>query len=94
MLRAQLGLAPKAIADWWTQLQTADPAQREAMVEAVGKTRSRAGGGAVTNAASGTGAADAAVADDAAVGAAEADGAATPRRSRRRRRRRFRGPAA
>jgi poly(A) polymerase len=98
MLRARLGLAPKAIADWWTQLQSAEPAQREAMVDAVGKTRGRAGGAPAASATSATsatsdgGAVESAAAGEAAdAGAAEGEGA-TPRRSRRRRRRRFRGP--
>lgn len=89
MLRAQLGLAPKAIADWWTRLQDVDEGQREAMADALGLQRSRAPG---AQAAESGGAEAAAPSDSEDAGNVAADGAeAAPRRSRRRRRRRFRG---
>jgi poly(A) polymerase len=40
LLRAEFGLAPKDMAQWWTKLQDVQPAQREEMAEALaGSTR-------------------------------------------------------
>jgi poly(A) polymerase len=77
MLRAQLGLAPAGIAEWWTQLQATEPAERAALVDALARQRGARAGAAQPS-----------TAGDAADGAAEAP----PRGGRRRRRRRrYRG---
>jgi poly(A) polymerase len=97
MLRAQLGLAPKAIADWWTELQAAEPDRRVAMVDALGRTRTRQASTATAGAESAVGrpAADpvAEGADAAPLPAGEEDAAASQRPRRRRRRRRYHGTA-
>jgi poly(A) polymerase len=81
MLRAQLGLAPAEIADFWTRLQEAAPEQRPAMLDALAKPRgSRAG-------------ASQAAAEEDSAAEVEAGAAAPAAAHRRRRRRRFRGPA-
>ncbi len=82
MLRAELGLAPAEIANWWTQLQATEPEQRAAMLDALARSR--------------TTRAPSQVADEGSAGSAAADGDAaqgSPRTRRRRRRRRYRGPA-
>jgi poly(A) polymerase len=95
LLRAQLGLAPREIAHWWTELQAAGPERRNVMVDAIGKTRGKAAGGAASGAATRAAAEPsppAEAGEDATAEAVAGDEAAVPRRSRRRRRRRFRGP--
>jgi poly(A) polymerase len=87
MLRAQLGLAPAEIADFWTRLQEAAPEQRPAMMDALAKPR----GGARPSAGAAASAAPSAAESAAVEG--EAGAAAPPAAHRRRRRRRFRGPA-
>jgi poly(A) polymerase len=90
MLRAQLGLAPAEIADFWTRLQEAAPEQRPAMMDAFSKPRgARSSASAATSAAAG---ATTSAVPSTAEGAAPEDEAA-PAAHRRRRRRRFRGPA-
>jgi poly(A) polymerase len=37
LLRADAGLAPREIADWWTRLQAAAPEERETMVDGLGR---------------------------------------------------------
>jgi poly(A) polymerase len=83
LLRAQVGMAQAAIAEWWTEVQQATPERRDAMANALpgGSTQSAT---AHRSATSGT-------ADGADV-ASSADGAA-PVRKRRRRRRGGRGRA-
>jgi poly(A) polymerase len=91
MLRSKLGLAPKAIAEWWTQLQSADEVQRIAMADAVGRQRGRATEGTsagTAHAAPATAAVEGLAAEESAT-----EEAGAPRRSRRRRRRRFHGSA-
>ncbi len=44
LLRAQIGMAPKATADWWTRLQEVGPEERERMVEKL--ERAHGSGGA------------------------------------------------
>jgi len=83
-LRARLGLAPAAIARWWTELQAAAPEQRAAMVDALGRSRSSRRG--EPEATAGTPDAPGVAVE---AGAAQPD--ATPRPRRRRRRRRFHG---
>jgi poly(A) polymerase len=43
LLRAQVGMAPRAVADWWTALQAAAPAQRNEMVMALEAARGQRG---------------------------------------------------
>ena len=43
-LRAEFGMADKAIVDWWVRLQSADPEQRATMSEALGRNGSAAEG--------------------------------------------------
>lgn len=83
VLRAQLGLAPRAIADWWTQLQSADHEQRISMADAIARQRSRG-----TQVARGEPGGEDAEAGAGSAPAGEAAGgeSAAPRRSRRRRR--------
>ncbi len=83
LLRAELGLAPREIAAWWTQLQDMRPEEREAMLDRLPRSRPMP----ATSTAGGDGDA----ADGSTDGGSEADGA--PRRRTRRRRRRFRGSA-
>jgi poly(A) polymerase len=82
LLRAQLGLAPAAIARWWTELQEASAEQRLAMVDALARQRSSHRGESA-GATSAEGAA--------APGTDTAQGEAPRRSRRRRRRRRFHG---
>jgi len=86
LLRAELGLAPREIAAWWTQLQDLRPEEREAMLDRLPRTRPMP---AATSSSGGDGDGD--TADGTAEAGSEADGA--PRRRTRRRRRRFRGTA-
>jgi poly(A) polymerase len=85
LLRAQLGLAPREIATWWTQLQELPPEERVAMLDRLPRTRAMPASESAPGRA----------ADD-AEGVEASDGesgtSASPRRSRRRRRR-FRGTA-
>jgi poly(A) polymerase len=39
LLRAEQGLAPQAMADWWTHLQEAGTEEREQMIDALGRER-------------------------------------------------------
>jgi poly(A) polymerase len=94
LLRAQVGMAQPAIAQWWTDVQAAAPEQRDAMANAL-----PAGGGrGAANRVGGDGgsAADVSGADSGDAGAADpSDGNAPARRGRRRRGgRRRRRPAA
>ncbi len=43
-LRAQIGLAPREMAEWWTRLQAATPAERAHLVDALVKRRAGAEG--------------------------------------------------
>jgi poly(A) polymerase len=43
LLRAQVGMAPREVADWWTALQAAAPAQRNEMVMALEAARGQRG---------------------------------------------------
>ena len=43
LLRAQVGMAPREVADWWTALQAAAPAQRNEMVMALEAVRGQRG---------------------------------------------------
>jgi poly(A) polymerase len=43
LLRAQVGMAPRDVADWWTALQAASPQQREDMALALEAARGRSG---------------------------------------------------
>jgi poly(A) polymerase len=43
-LRAEFGMADKAIVEWWTKLQAATPEQRATMSEAIGRTNGSAEG--------------------------------------------------
>jgi hypothetical protein len=43
-LRAEFGMADKAIVEWWVKLQTASPEQRAAMSEAIGRSAGGAEG--------------------------------------------------
>ncbi|HEV7986379.1 MAG TPA: polynucleotide adenylyltransferase PcnB [Steroidobacteraceae bacterium] len=92
MLRAQLGLAPAAIATWWTQLQEADPERRLAMVDSLARPRGAkpAGQQPVAPLTAGTGAAGSA-GDPAASPQGDSATDAPRRAPRRRRRRRFHG---
>jgi poly(A) polymerase len=45
-LRAQIGLAPREMAEWWTRLQAASPAERAQMVDVLVKQRAAAEGDA------------------------------------------------
>jgi poly(A) polymerase len=45
LLRAQVGMAQRELVDWWAALQTAPPAQREEMVQALEAARGKGGGG-------------------------------------------------
>jgi poly(A) polymerase len=85
LLRAQLGLAPKEIAAWWTQLQELAPEDRAPMLERLPRARAMP----ATEPTAGRGA----QATEGVEGAEEAAGDAAPRRRSRRRRRRFRGTA-
>ena len=92
MLRAQLGLAPAAIATWWTQLQEADPERRLAMVDSLARPRGAkpAGRQPVAPLTAGTGAAGSA-GDPTAPPQGDSATDAPRRAPRRRRRRRFHG---
>jgi poly(A) polymerase len=78
LLRAQVGMAPPAIAQWWTDVQAAPPEQRDAMATAMH------GGG--------RGAAADEAAEDAGAAAAGAGPGSAPRGRRRRGGRRRRRP--
>jgi poly(A) polymerase len=41
LLRAQVGMAPRDVADWWTALQAASPQQRQDMAQALEASRGR-----------------------------------------------------
>jgi len=43
LLRAQVGMAPRDVADWWTALQAASPQQRHEMAQALEAARGRSG---------------------------------------------------
>jgi poly(A) polymerase len=43
LLRAQVGMAPRDVAEWWTALQAASPQQREDMAMALEAARGRSG---------------------------------------------------
>jgi poly(A) polymerase len=43
LLRAQVGMAPRDVADWWTALQAASPQQRNEMAQALEAARGRSG---------------------------------------------------
>lgn len=45
LLRAQVGMAPRETAEWWTALQAASPAQREEMAVALEASRGHRGAG-------------------------------------------------
>jgi poly(A) polymerase len=44
LLRAQIGMAPKATADWWTRLQEVSPEERNRMVEQLERAHGQQGG--------------------------------------------------
>jgi poly(A) polymerase len=72
LLRAAAGLAAPETAQWWTRLQEVGGAQRQAMIDALERSQSRAQGGA-----SGTG--------GGGGGSSGSGGSGRPRRRRRRR---------
>jgi poly(A) polymerase len=45
LLRAQVGMAPQDVAQWWTQLQEISPQQRAEAVEALERSQGQQGGG-------------------------------------------------
>jgi poly(A) polymerase len=48
LLRAQIGMAPAEVAEWWTRIQAAGPEERVKMAEALERGGSRSEGGART----------------------------------------------
>ena len=87
-LRAQLGLAPAAIAAWWTRLQEVSPEERLRMLDALPRARAGAKGGDAPTA---PGAPPPAPAQPAAEAPEEGAAGDTGARRTRRRRRRRRG---
>jgi poly(A) polymerase len=85
-LRAQLGLAPPAMANWWTRLQEAEPAQRLTLIDALSRPRG-------PQSAAGRDPPSASTPDSDAPEETGTGDAAAPSAPRRRRRRRFRGSA-
>jgi poly(A) polymerase len=45
LLRAQVGMAPADVAEWWTKLQEISPQQRQEAVEALERSQGQQGGG-------------------------------------------------
>jgi poly(A) polymerase len=76
LLRAEVGMAQKELAEWWTALQAANPDQRMEMALALEAARGHRGGGGGSGSSAG------------GEGEGEGDGPdGRPRRRRRRRRR-------
>jgi hypothetical protein len=93
-LRAQLGLAPAAIAAWWTRLQEVSPEERLRMLDALPRARPGAKGGNLPTAPAVpalAGALSPAPAQPAEEAPEEGAAAGTAARRTRRRRRRRRG---